>query len=145
MTVRYRSGAKETVLRVSSVHESRGGALLLHEEGIAYFRRHEVASLEASPGGSGGRVDGVDRGSAVCDAGAAIVKLPGSAVTRRHRGCRGFCRRTSRFGRRPSRARELAAEALAATAVDERCGRERDDRTRGVVLRARRRLALDDR
>ena len=55
LTVRYRSGAKETVLRVSSVHESRGGMLLLHEEGIAYFRRHEVASLEVSPGGSGGR------------------------------------------------------------------------------------------
>lgn len=55
VTVRYRSGRTETVLRVSSVHESRGGVLLLHDEGIAYFRRHEVASLEVAPGGGGGR------------------------------------------------------------------------------------------
>ena len=53
VTVRYRSGRTETVLRVSSVHESRGGVLLLHDEGIAYFRRHEVASLEIAPGGGG--------------------------------------------------------------------------------------------
>ncbi len=53
--VRYRSGQTETVLRVSSVHESRGGVLLLHEEGIAYFRRPEVVSLEVTPGGEGGR------------------------------------------------------------------------------------------
>ena len=55
VTVRYHSGQTETVLRVSSVHESRGGLLLLHEEGIAYFRRHDVARLEVAPGGWGGR------------------------------------------------------------------------------------------
>ena len=55
VTVRYRSGQTETVLRVSSVHESRGGVLLLHDEGTAYFRRHEVASLEVTPGGGRGR------------------------------------------------------------------------------------------
>lgn len=55
VTVRYRSGGTETVLRVSSVHESRGGVLLMHDEGLAYFRRHEVASLEVTPGGGGGR------------------------------------------------------------------------------------------
>lgn len=53
--MRYRSGRTETVLRVSSVHESRGGVLLLHDQGIAYFRRHEVASLEVTPEGRGGR------------------------------------------------------------------------------------------
>ena len=52
VTVRYGSGRTETV---SSVHESRGGVLLLHDGGIAYFRRHEVASLEVTPGGGGGR------------------------------------------------------------------------------------------
>ena len=55
VTVCYRSGRTETVLRVSSMHESRGGLLLLHDDGIAYFRRHELSSLEVSLGGGGGR------------------------------------------------------------------------------------------
>ena len=37
------------------MHESRGGLLLLHDEGIAYSRRHELSSLEVAPGGGGGR------------------------------------------------------------------------------------------